>query len=89
MNWFTLLGLLPYVIAGVDAIHRDAPGTSKLQKVRQLFGLASAGAVAVLPPDQAAIAQVAGDSADATIGAIVARMNDKGILTHKTPAAAL
>ncbi len=59
-NWANLLTALPYIIAGIQQIHKDAAGATKKQLALESLGLATAVAGVVLPPAQAAQAQAIG-----------------------------
>lgn len=58
MNWLTYLmrslQLLPVVVAGIEQIHGEAPGTTKKQMAIDALNLATGSAEVILPQFQAA-----------------------------------
>ena len=58
-DWLSLVQLIPAVVMGIQQIHADAAGATKKQIALESLGLATAAADAVLPPDQAAMANAA------------------------------
>ena len=75
MNWLQYLtkslSALPYIIAGIQAIHQDAKGADKKTLALESLGLATATAGALLPPEQAAQAQAIGGAVGNIIDNIV------------------
>lgn len=75
MGWVTILAnifkLVPYVVAGVQALHPTADGTTKKDIATNLLNIATAGATQVLSPENAGIAQVVGGSVSQIIDATV------------------
>ena len=71
MNWFAYLSrslaVLPYVVAGIQTIHKDANGATKKQLAMESLGLAVATAGAVLPTHQATESQAIG----AVVGSVI------------------
>ena len=64
-----LLGLIPYLVSGIEQIHGDAKsGAQKKQLALEALGLASGGATGLLPesddPAIAAATQLASDTID-------------------------
>jgi hypothetical protein len=53
MNWMNLVGSIPYIIAGIQQIHKDAAGADKKTIALEALGLAAATSQVVLPARQA------------------------------------
>src|SRR5882757_6910562 len=75
MGWISILQMIlkltPYIVAGVQQLHPNTPGTTKKQIAADLLNTAVSGATAVLSPQNAAIAQVIGGTASQIIDATV------------------
>jgi hypothetical protein len=71
-NWFNLLSLIPYIVQGIQVLHAEAPGTTKKQLALDALGLATAGAAAVLPAEQAAQANAVSSAVGSVIDSLVA-----------------
>ena len=71
MGWFAYLSrslsVLPYVVAGIQAIHKDANGATKKQLAMESLGLAGS----ILPTQQANESQAIGDVVGSVIDLIV------------------
>jgi len=94
MNWlqyFTKsISALPYIIAGIQAIHADAKGADKKTLALESLGLATATAGVLLPPDQAAQAQAVSGAVGSIIDNLVTALhglNAPGFGTNSKPAA--
>jgi hypothetical protein len=90
MNWMrlatTILGLAPYVVAGVEKLHAEASGATKRQLAQDALSLAVSTAAACAPGQQQAV-QGIGDAVGQVIDATVALANASGDFTHKQPLA--
>jgi len=69
---FKSLNALPYIVAGIQQIHAEAPGASKKQLALDSLGLATAAAGAILPAEQGAQAQAVGTAVGNIIDNLVA-----------------
>jgi Na+/H+ antiporter NhaD/arsenite permease-like protein len=78
MNWAALMSAIfkavPYVVTGIEVLHKDAAGTSKKQMALDSLGLASGIASSVAPQYQEAIG-AATQAAGCAIDAVVAGFN--------------
>ena len=70
MNWLNLIALIPYVVAGVKAIHQLAPTETKTTIALQALGLADQGAIAALPAADQTIANNLAQLVQQTIEAL-------------------
>jgi hypothetical protein len=90
-NWGALLSKLvyiPYIVAGIQALHAEAPGATKKQLALDSLGLATQVAGAVDPGD-AAMIQASSNLASAAIDQTVAlfhQQNVPGFGTNAAPA---
>lgn len=72
----TILRLLPYVVAGVQAVHTDLSTDQKIQATNDIIGI-SAAAVGAVSPSNADAANALGTEATSTISALVAALHGK------------
>lgn len=84
MNWLArILQLIPFVVAGVETMHKDAKGATKKQMAMDALGIASAAAEAGLPSQTPAI-QAATQLTSSVIDGVVSFNNAAGIFPPKT-----
>ena len=73
LDWSQILGgalkLVPYVVAGVNAIHTEASTATKTQMAQDALSIATQAAAQVLSPDDDKIANIVSGAVN---GAIVA-----------------
>ena len=84
-TWFFLimrsLSVLPALVAGIDAIHKGASGTTKKDLAMQSLGLAAGAALALDPNDQPII-DAAAETVSNAIDGVVKTFNAAGVLDH-------
>lgn len=88
-NIAALFNLVPYIVAGVEQIHKDASSADKKTLAQEALGLALGGANQVLTGGNKTLANNVAQASSVIIDSTVSLFNALGMFTHKTaPAAA-
>jgi hypothetical protein len=85
---FQALQFIPFVVAGIEHIHGEAPGATKKQMAIDALGLASTVASGVLPEEHQAAVAAATELASTTIDGVVKTFNAAGVFQKGKPVAA-
>lgn len=84
-----ITALVPYVIAGIEKLHQDAPGSTKQKLAHDALSLASGVADVVLTGQNQQYAAISSQIINQQIDAMVLAFNTAGIFSKKLPAPAL
>jgi hypothetical protein len=82
---FQALQFIPFVVAGIEHIHGEAPGATKKQMAIDALGLASTVASGVLPEEHQAAVAAATELASTTIDGVVKTFNAAGVFQKGKP----
>ena len=82
---FQALQFLPFIVAGIEHIHAEAPGATKKQMAMDALGLASTVATGVLPEEHQAAVAAATQLASTTIDGVVKTFNAAGVFQKGKP----
>lgn len=82
MHWLMMiLKLIPYIGAGINVVHADLPVEGKVKAAQDALAVAVAGAQSVLAPNDAALADAIGQTANAAIAQTVTAIHNKTVVT--------
>jgi len=82
---FQALQFIPFVVAGIEHIHGEAPSATKKQMALDALGLASTVATGVLPEEHQAAVAAATELASTTIDGVVKTFNAAGVFQKGKP----